>query len=67
MLNARELDYWDACCKTCKHKREHTSGITFDVCDVMSNDGVGLMSQIVKVDDEFVCGYWEEKEVESIR
>lgn len=61
MMTASELDYWDAKCETCVHRVEHKAGITIQVCNIFSNDGVGLGGSIFKIEDDFVCAEWEEK------
>jgi len=61
MKTASELDYFDAKCENCIHKVEHKAGVTYQVCEVFSNDGIGLGGYIFKVEDDFVCARWEAK------
>ena len=64
IMKASELDYWDAKCESCKYYREHTTGITYMVCGAVSNDGIGLGGVLIKVEPDFVCGYWEQNDEE---
>ena len=62
---AEELHYYDAKCETCKYNTTYKAGITYQVCGLYSNDCSTLGSSIFKIDNDFVCANWEEKDSED--
>jgi len=61
MMTAEELNYYDAKCETCKYNTIYKAGITYQVCELYSDNYSTLGSSIFKIDDDFVCANWETK------